>query len=76
MFCEMQMLFVLVNGREKSNARVLEYFDLKSRDLPRIGIYDGVLDEKWLMPAGEISTERVQDFCDSYLDGEVQVRSA
>ncbi|XP_058633805.1 endoplasmic reticulum resident protein 27 isoform X2 [Onychostoma macrolepis] len=67
-----KMLFVLVNGSEKSNARVLEYFGLKSRDLPRIGIYDGVLDKKWLMPAGEITTERVQDFCDSFLDGELQ----
>ncbi|XP_067314333.1 endoplasmic reticulum resident protein 27 [Pseudorasbora parva] len=67
-----KMLFVLVNGGEKSNARVLEYFGLKSRDLPRIGIYDGTLDKKWLMPSGEITTERVQNFCDSFLDGELQ----
>ncbi|XP_043086829.1 endoplasmic reticulum resident protein 27 [Puntigrus tetrazona] len=67
-----KMLFVLVNGREKSNTRVLEYFGLKSRDLPRIGVYDGVSDKKWLMPAGEISTERVQNFCDSFLTGELQ----
>lgn len=73
-FCEMQMLFVLVNGSEKSNARVLEYFGLGSRDLPRIGIYDGTLDEKWLMPSDEITTERVQTFCDSFLAGELQVR--
>ncbi|XP_016114267.1 endoplasmic reticulum resident protein 27-like [Sinocyclocheilus grahami] len=67
-----KMLFVLVNGREKSNARVLEYFGLKSGDLPRIGLYDGVSDKKWLLAAGEITTERVQDFCDSFLDGELQ----
>uniref|UniRef100_A0A8C2IAZ8 Endoplasmic reticulum resident protein 27 n=1 Tax=Cyprinus carpio TaxID=7962 RepID=A0A8C2IAZ8_CYPCA len=67
-----KMLFVLVNGREKSNTRVLEYFGLKSRDLPRIGIYDGVLDKKWLMAPGEITTERVQNFCDSFLDGDLQ----
>ncbi|XP_016313596.1 endoplasmic reticulum resident protein 27-like [Sinocyclocheilus anshuiensis] len=67
-----KMLFVLVNGREKSNARVLEYFSLKSGDLPRIGLYDGVSDKKWLLAAGEITTERVQDFCDSFLDGELQ----
>ncbi|XP_026116556.1 endoplasmic reticulum resident protein 27 [Carassius auratus] len=67
-----KMLFVLVNGREKSNARVLEYFGLKSRDLPRIGVYDGVLDRKWLMSPGEISTERMQSFCDSFLDGDLQ----
>lgn len=68
------MLFVLVNGKEKSNTRVLEYFGLKSSDLPRIGIYDGTLDKKWLMPAGDITNERVQNFCDSFLDGELQVR--
>ncbi|KAK2888720.1 hypothetical protein Q8A67_014095 [Cirrhinus molitorella] len=67
-----KMLFVLVNGKEKSNARVLEYFGLKSRDLPRIGIYDGASDEKWLMPKGKITSERMQSFCDSFLDGELQ----
>lgn len=72
----MQMLFVLVNGKEKSNARVLEYFGLKSSDLPRISIYDSDSDKKWLMPAGKITTERVQNFCDSFLDGELQVRNA
>ncbi|XP_050967577.1 endoplasmic reticulum resident protein 27 [Labeo rohita] len=67
-----KMLFVLVNGKEKSNARVLEYFGLKSSDLPRISIYDSDSDKKWLMPAGKITTERVQNFCDSFLDGELQ----
>ncbi|XP_051985849.1 endoplasmic reticulum resident protein 27 [Xyrauchen texanus] len=67
-----KMLFVLVNGREKSNDRALEYFGLKSRDLPRVGIYDVNSDKKWLMPKGEISTERVQSFCDSFLSGDLQ----
>ncbi|XP_073726726.1 endoplasmic reticulum resident protein 27 [Misgurnus anguillicaudatus] len=67
-----KILFVLVNGRDKSNARVLEYFSLKSRDLPRIGIYDIESDQKWLLPQGEISTERVQNFCDSFLSGDLQ----
>ncbi|KAA0713485.1 Endoplasmic reticulum resident protein 27 [Triplophysa tibetana] len=70
-----KMLFVLVNGREKSNALVLDYFKLRSRDLPRIAIYDGDSDRKWLMPKGEISTERVQNFCDSYLRGDLQKQS-
>ncbi|XP_039512544.1 endoplasmic reticulum resident protein 27 [Pimephales promelas] len=71
-----KMLFVLVNGSEKSNARVLEYFGLESRDLPRVGIYDGTLDEKWLMPSGEITAERVQSFCDSFLAGDLQQKEA
>ncbi|TRY66688.1 hypothetical protein DNTS_011620 [Danionella cerebrum] len=44
----------------------------KQRDLPRIGIYDVTLDRKWLMAPGEISTERVQNFCNAFLDGELQ----
>lgn len=67
-----KMLFILVNGADKSNSRVLEYFSLKSADLPRVGLYDVTLDQKWLMAAGEITTERVQNFCDSFLDGELQ----
>ncbi|KAM9362514.1 endoplasmic reticulum resident protein 27 [Symphorus nematophorus] len=67
-----KFLFVLVNGAVKSNARSLTYFGLKSKDLPRVGIYDGETDMKWLLPEGEISTERVQDFCQSFLKGELK----
>lgn len=64
---------MLINGAVKSNLRSLGYFGLKSKDLPRIGIYDGNSDMKWLLPEGEISTERVRDFCQSFLNGELQV---
>ncbi|XP_036380470.1 endoplasmic reticulum resident protein 27 [Megalops cyprinoides] len=68
-----KFLFVLVNGALQSNARSLGYFGLKSRDLPRVGIYDGDSDRKWLLPSGEISTERVKEFCDSFLQGTLQI---
>ncbi|KAK1798837.1 hypothetical protein P4O66_007118 [Electrophorus voltai] len=68
-----KLLFVLVNGKDKANARALDYFQLKSSDLPRVGLYDAKLDKSWLMPPGEISTERLQTFCDSFLRGELQV---
>ncbi|KAK3575445.1 hypothetical protein QTP86_026711 [Hemibagrus guttatus] len=67
-----KMLFVLINGKDQANARALEYFKLKSPDLPRVGIYDGESDKTWLMGPGEISAERVQNFCDSFLSGELQ----
>ncbi|KAG5853912.1 hypothetical protein ANANG_G00031880 [Anguilla anguilla] len=67
-----QFLFVLVNGALKSNARSLGYFGLKSRDLPKVGIYDGNSDRAWLLPPGEISTERVREFCESFLNGTLQ----
>ncbi|XP_040002845.1 endoplasmic reticulum resident protein 27 isoform X1 [Xiphias gladius] len=67
-----KFLFVLINGAVKSNSRSLGYFGIKSRDLPRVGIYDGDSDMKWLLPAGEISTERVREFCQSFLRGELK----
>ncbi|XP_070684416.1 endoplasmic reticulum resident protein 27 [Pempheris klunzingeri] len=67
-----KFLFVLINGAVKSNSRSLGYFGLKSPDLPRVGIYDGGSDMKWLLPEGEISTERVRDFCQSFLRGELK----
>lgn len=67
-----KLLFVLINGAVKSNARSLGYFGLKSHDLPRVGIYDGDSDKKWLLPTGEISTERVREFCQSFLRGDLK----
>ncbi|MED6290034.1 hypothetical protein CHARACLAT_008960 [Characodon lateralis] len=67
-----KFLFVLINGGVKSNFKSLNYFGLKSTDLPRVGIYDGDSDRKWLLPEGEISTERVRDFCQSFLQGELK----
>ncbi|XP_044044774.1 endoplasmic reticulum resident protein 27 [Siniperca chuatsi] len=67
-----KFLFVLINGEVKSNSRSLGYFGLKSQDLPRVGIYDGGSDMKWLLPEGEISTERVREFCQSFIRGELK----
>ncbi|KAI3353272.1 hypothetical protein L3Q82_019809 [Scortum barcoo] len=69
-----KFLFVLINGAVKSNSKSLGYFGLKSQDLPRVGIYDGDSDMKWLLPEGEITTERVREFCQSFLRGELKVR--
>uniref|UniRef100_A0A8C7CU58 Uncharacterized protein n=1 Tax=Oncorhynchus kisutch TaxID=8019 RepID=A0A8C7CU58_ONCKI len=66
-----KLLFVLVHG-VKSNEKSLGYFSLSSRDLPRVGIYDGDSDMKWLMPEGEISTERVWEFCQSFIQGDLK----
>lgn len=64
-----------MNGAVKSNLRPLGYFGLKSKDLPRVGIYDGNSDMKWLLPEGEISAARVREFCQSFLSGELKVSS-
>ncbi|XP_066563515.1 endoplasmic reticulum resident protein 27 isoform X2 [Amia ocellicauda] len=67
-----QLLFVLVDGATKSNSRSLSYFGLRSSDLPAVGLYDTKADRKWLLPPGEVTTERVQQFCESFLSGELQ----
>ncbi|XP_072318919.1 endoplasmic reticulum resident protein 27 [Eucyclogobius newberryi] len=67
-----KFLFVLINGALKSNSRSLGYFGLKSEDLPRVGIYDGNSDMKWLLPEGDITVERVRDFCQSFQRGELK----
>uniref|UniRef100_A0A8C6SCV9 Endoplasmic reticulum resident protein 27 n=1 Tax=Neogobius melanostomus TaxID=47308 RepID=A0A8C6SCV9_9GOBI len=67
-----QLLFVLINGALKSNSRSLSYFGLKSKDLPRVGIYDGNSDMNWLLPEGDITVERVRDFCQSFIGGELK----
>ncbi|XP_068178578.1 endoplasmic reticulum resident protein 27 [Antennarius striatus] len=67
-----KFLFVLINGAVKSNSRSLGYFGLKSQDLPRVGIYDGDSDMKWLLPEQEISTEQVREFCKSFLRGDLK----
>uniref|UniRef100_A0A3P9KI37 Endoplasmic reticulum protein 27 n=1 Tax=Oryzias latipes TaxID=8090 RepID=A0A3P9KI37_ORYLA len=68
-----KFLFVLINGALKSNFKAINYFGLTTKDLPRVGIYDGDSDMKWLLPEGEISTERVREFCQSFLRGNLKV---
>ncbi|KAM6940579.1 endoplasmic reticulum resident protein 27 [Xenentodon cancila] len=68
-----KFLFVLINGAVKSNLKSLNYFGLNPNDIPRVGIYDGESDMKWLLPEGQISTERVREFCQSFLRGELKL---
>ncbi|XP_008315299.1 endoplasmic reticulum resident protein 27 [Cynoglossus semilaevis] len=67
-----KFLFVLINGAVRGNSRSLGYFGLKTNDLPRVGIYDGDSDMKWLLPEGEITNERVREFCQSFLRGDLK----
>ncbi|KAG7264655.1 hypothetical protein CRUP_032062 [Coryphaenoides rupestris] len=69
-----KLLFVLINGAVKSNFRSLGYFGLKSGDPPRVGIYDGQSDMKWLLPRGRgVSSETVRGFCQAFLNGELKL---
>lgn len=70
-----KFLFVWINGAVKNNQRSLGYFGLKPADLPRVGIYDGESDGKWLLP-GDITSESVREFCNAFLKGELKDKQA
>lgn len=62
-----QILFVLLDTNLKSNERVVSYFQLKKSQLPALAIFHIPDDEHDVLTPGEISVERVQDFCNRFL---------
>lgn len=62
-----QILFILLDSNLKSNERVLSYFQLKKSQLPALAIFHTPDDEHEVLTVGDISTERVQDFCNRFL---------
>ncbi|XP_054635436.1 endoplasmic reticulum resident protein 27 isoform X3 [Dunckerocampus dactyliophorus] len=70
-------LLLFANRGSKEYAELKEQLaalapEFTGQDLPRVGIYDGDSDMKWLLPEGSISTERVREFCQSFLRGELK----
>ncbi|NXK46689.1 ERP27 protein, partial [Chauna torquata] len=64
---EGKILFILVDSNLKSNERVMAYFKLKKSQLPALAIFH-TPDEEWdVLPLDEVSIERVQDFCNTFL---------
>ncbi|XP_072779394.1 endoplasmic reticulum resident protein 27 isoform X3 [Taeniopygia guttata] len=61
------ILFILLDSNLKSNERVLSYFQLKKSQLPALAIFHTPDDEHEVLTVGDISTERVQDFCNRFL---------
>ncbi|XP_072779393.1 endoplasmic reticulum resident protein 27 isoform X2 [Taeniopygia guttata] len=62
-----KILFILLDSNLKSNERVLSYFQLKKSQLPALAIFHTPDDEHEVLTVGDISTERVQDFCNRFL---------
>ncbi|NXN86189.1 ERP27 protein, partial [Bombycilla garrulus] len=62
-----KILFILLDSNLKSNERVLSYFQLKKSQLPALAIFHTPDDEHEVLTVDEISTERVQDFCNPFL---------
>ncbi|NXR28968.1 ERP27 protein, partial [Cinclus mexicanus] len=62
-----KILFILLDSNLKSNERVLSYFQLKKSQLPALAVFHTPDDQHDVLTVGEISTERVQDFCNRFL---------
>ena len=57
----------------KQNEKAISLFKLKMSELPALAIYQ-TLDDKWdTLPITEVLLEQVQNFCDGFLKGKVQV---
>ncbi|KAI1239054.1 Endoplasmic reticulum resident protein 27, partial [Lamprotornis superbus] len=62
-----KILFILLDSNLKSNERVLSYFQLKKSQLPALAVFHTPDDEHDVLTVDEISIERVQDFCNRFL---------
>ncbi|NXR80995.1 ERP27 protein, partial [Pycnonotus jocosus] len=62
-----KILFILLDSNLKSNERVLSYFQLKKSQLPALAMFHTPDDEHDVLTVEEISIERVQDFCNRFL---------
>ncbi|NXI66332.1 ERP27 protein, partial [Anseranas semipalmata] len=64
---EGKILFILVDSNLKSNEQVMAYFKVKKSQLPALAIFHTPDEERHVLPLDEVSIERVQDFCNTFL---------
>uniref|UniRef100_A0A452GN24 Endoplasmic reticulum protein 27 n=1 Tax=Gopherus agassizii TaxID=38772 RepID=A0A452GN24_9SAUR len=62
-----KILFVLVDSNVKGNERVMSFFNLKKSQLPALAIFHTPDEQQDVLPLGEVTVERVQDFCSGFL---------
>nr|XP_009675898.1 PREDICTED: endoplasmic reticulum resident protein 27 [Struthio camelus australis] len=62
-----KILFVLVDSNVKGNERVVSFFELRKSQLPALAIFHTPDEERDVLPLDEVSIERVQDFCNVFL---------
>lgn len=62
-----QILFILLDSNLKSNERVVSFFKLKKSQLPALALFHAPDEEQDVLTLDEVSVERVQDFCNRFL---------
>lgn len=63
-----QILFILVDINLKSNERTVSFFKLKKSQLPALAIFNPPDEEQDVLTLDEVSVERVQDFCNGFIE--------
>ncbi|KAK1189438.1 ERP27 protein, partial [Pygoscelis papua] len=62
-----KILFILVDSNLNSNERIVSFFKLKKSQLPALAIFHTPDEEQDVLTLDEVSVERVQDFCNHFL---------
>ncbi|KFQ31229.1 Endoplasmic reticulum resident protein 27, partial [Mesitornis unicolor] len=62
-----KILFILLDSNLKSNERIVSFFKLKKSQLPALAIFHAPDEEQDVLTLDEVSVERVQDFCNHFL---------
>ncbi|KAF1398188.1 Endoplasmic reticulum resident protein 27, partial [Spheniscus magellanicus] len=62
-----KILFILVDSNLNSNERIVSFFKLKKSQLPALAIFHAPDEEQDVLTLDEVSVERVQDFCNRFL---------
>ncbi|NXX86786.1 ERP27 protein, partial [Urocolius indicus] len=62
-----KILFILVDSNLQSNERIVSYFRLKKSQLPALAIFHAPDEEQDVLTLDEVSVERIQDFCNRFL---------
>ncbi|NXT38738.1 ERP27 protein, partial [Pelecanoides urinatrix] len=62
-----KILFILIDSNLKSNERIASFFKLKKSQLPALAIFHSPDEEQDVLTLDEVSVERIQDFCNHFL---------
>ncbi|NXO02564.1 ERP27 protein, partial [Rhinopomastus cyanomelas] len=62
-----KILFILVDINLKSNEQTVSYFNLKKSQLPALAIFHVPDEERDVLTLDEVSIERIQAFCNGFL---------
>ncbi|KGL76063.1 Endoplasmic reticulum resident protein 27, partial [Tinamus guttatus] len=62
-----KILFILLDSNVKGNEKVISFFKLKKSQLPALAIYRSEDEEQDVLLLDEVSVDRIQGFCNVFL---------